>query len=58
MIATSSSLMLSALCNAVCETLMTACGFQEEAFWLIHPGGAVGEEIRLRRTGQVPGDAS
>lgn len=57
MIATSSSLMLAALCNAICETLMVARGYQEEAFWMIHPGGAVGEEVRLRRIGQVSGDA-
>lgn len=56
MIATSSSLMLAALCNAVCETLMMARGYREETFWLIHPGGAVGEEVRRRRVRQVARD--
>ncbi len=58
MIATSSSLAVAALCNAMCETLMMARGYEEEAFWMLHPGGAVGEEIRLRRLGKAFRDAN
>jgi D-arabinose 5-phosphate isomerase GutQ len=49
MIATSSSLVIASACNALCETLIIATDYSEEAFWRIHPGGAVGKTIRKKR---------
>jgi D-arabinose 5-phosphate isomerase GutQ len=46
MIATGSSLVTSALCDAICVALLEQRGYSQDEFGETHPGGAVG--IRLR----------
>lgn len=46
MIATGSSLYISALCDAVCVALLELRGYSREAFGETHPGGAVGLKLR------------
>lgn len=45
MVATSSSLAVSAMCDAICETLLFEKGYTRESFASTHPGGAVGQRI-------------
>ena len=45
MVATSSSLAVSAMSDAICETLLFEKGYTRESFARTHPGGAVGERI-------------
>jgi arabinose-5-phosphate isomerase len=45
MVATSSSLAVSAMADAICETLLFEKGYTRESFARTHPGGAVGERI-------------
>ena len=45
MVATSSSLAVAAISDAICETLLFEKGYTREKFAVTHPGGAVGERI-------------
>ena len=46
MVATSSSLAVAAMSDAICETLLFEKGYTREKFAVTHPGGAVGERIQ------------
>lgn len=46
MLATSSTLAVIAVFDALCIALMEATGYTREQFAVIHPGGAVGERLR------------
>ena len=46
MIATGSSLVNAAACNALCILLLELRGYTKEQFGQTHPGGAVGEKLR------------
>lgn len=46
MIATGSSLVTSAFCDAICVALLELRGYGREAFGETHPGGAVGHRLR------------
>jgi arabinose-5-phosphate isomerase len=50
MIATGSSLVASAFCDAICVALLELRGYSRADFGETHPGGAVGD--RLRAEGQ------
>ncbi len=50
MVATSSSLAVSAMCDAICETVLVEKGYTPESFAVTHPGGAVGERIKREAT--------
>jgi D-arabinose 5-phosphate isomerase GutQ len=50
MIATGSSLVNSAFCDALCVVMLSLRGYSKEQFGETHPGGAVG--IRLKEEGQ------
>jgi D-arabinose 5-phosphate isomerase GutQ len=54
MIATGSSLVNSAACDALCVLLLEQRGYSREAFGQTHPGGAVGR--RLRAGTEHPGE--
>jgi arabinose-5-phosphate isomerase len=45
MVATSSSLAIAAVADAVCEAILFEKGYTREAFASTHPGGAVGQRI-------------
>lgn len=45
MLATTSTLAVIALCDAICISVMTLTGYTKEQFAVIHPGGAVGEKL-------------
>jgi arabinose-5-phosphate isomerase len=49
MIATGSSLYVSALCDAVCVALLELRGYSRESFGETHPGGAVGHRLRAEQ---------
>ncbi len=49
MIATGSSLYVSALCDAVCVALLELRGYSRESFGETHPGGAVGHLLRAEQ---------
>ena len=49
MLATTSTMVVAAVFDAVCIALMSYTGFSKEQFALIHPGGAVGERL-IRKT--------
>jgi arabinose-5-phosphate isomerase len=46
MVATGSSLVVSALCDAICVALLELRGYTKDAFGETHPGGAVGHRLR------------
>jgi KpsF/GutQ family protein len=46
MLATTSTMAVVAVFDAVCIALMKATGFSKEQFAIIHPGGAVGERLQ------------
>jgi len=46
MVATGSSLFNSALCDAICVTLLNLRGYSLEQFGETHPGGAVGRKLK------------
>ena len=46
MVATGSSLLNSALCDAICAALLELRGYTVDDFGETHPGGAVGHKIR------------
>ena len=45
MIATGSSLVNGAACDALCVLLLRLRGYTQEAFGSTHPGGAVGHKL-------------
>ncbi len=45
LLATTSTLAVIGLCDAICISVMTITGYTEEQFAVIHPGGAVGEKL-------------
>lgn len=49
MIATGSSLLVSAFCDAICVALLEARGYTKDAFGETHPGGAVGRRLRAEQ---------
>jgi D-arabinose 5-phosphate isomerase GutQ len=49
MIATGSSLVNAAACDALCVLLLELRGYTKEHFGQTHPGGAVGEKLRKNR---------
>jgi len=49
MIATGSSLMNAAACDALCILLLERRGYTQDQFGRTHPGGAVGEKLRKNR---------
>lgn len=46
MLATTSTMAVIAVFDAVCISLMKITGFSKEQFLVIHPGGAVGEKLK------------
>lgn len=52
MIATGSSLVYSALADAICVTMLELRQYSKEAFARTHPGGAVGKKIRAEEGGE------
>ncbi len=44
-LATTSTVVYSAMCDALCAVVAKAKGFNPEEFGKIHPGGAVGQEL-------------
>jgi D-arabinose 5-phosphate isomerase GutQ len=54
MIATGSSLVNSAACDALCVLLLELRGYSREAFGQTHPGGAVGKRLSAGTGGQRP----
>jgi D-arabinose 5-phosphate isomerase GutQ len=46
MLATSSTLAVLAVFDAIAIALMYVTGYSKEKFAVIHPGGAVGEKLR------------
>lgn len=49
MIATGSSLVNGAACDALCILLLESRGYSKEQFGRTHPGGAVGEKLRRKQ---------
>ena len=49
MIATGSSLVNAAACDALCILLLELRGYTKEQFGQTHPGGAVGEKLRKKQ---------
>lgn len=49
MIATGSSLVNAAACDALCILLLEMRGYTKEQFGQTHPGGAVGEKLRKKQ---------
>jgi arabinose-5-phosphate isomerase len=49
MIATGSSLVISAFCDAICVALLEVRGYTKDAFGETHPGGAVGHRLRAEQ---------
>ena len=49
MLATTSTLAVIAVFDAVCIALMQVTGYTREQFAVIHPGGAVGERLQGRQ---------
>jgi arabinose-5-phosphate isomerase len=54
MIATGSSLVNSAYCDALCVVLLKLRGYSQEQFGQTHPGGAVG--LKLQENGKPAGE--
>jgi arabinose-5-phosphate isomerase len=54
MIATGSSLVNSAFCDALCVVLLKLRGYSQEHFGQTHPGGAVG--LKLQETKKLEGE--
>ncbi len=58
MIATGSSLFVSAFCDAVCVALLDLRGYTRDAFGETHPGGAVGHRLRAEQVSAQGDQAS
>ena len=49
MLATTSTMAVAAVFDAVCIALMEYTGYTRERFAVIHPGGAVGERLTEKK---------
>jgi D-arabinose 5-phosphate isomerase GutQ len=49
MLATASTMAVTAVFDAVCICLMHVTGYTREQFAVIHPGGAVGDRLLRKR---------
>lgn len=55
MLATTSSMAVTAVFDAICIAVMQLTGFSREQFAVIHPGGAVGDRLRQEQ-GEYEGE--